>query len=98
MFQKHKRSPTAGAPPPATSSASGPGGVEDDAAVVDEDHPRRELERASDPVLREHDRRSEALDGFEEERSGVRVELGGRLVEQQQLRLERERRGEADPL
>ena len=38
------------------------------------------------------------LDGGEERLGAVGVELGRRLVEQQELRLERERRGEADAL
>ena len=49
-------------------------------------------------MLGEDDRRAEALDRVEEERGRVGVELGRRLVEQQQLRLERQRRGEADAL
>ena len=73
-------------------------GVEDEAAAVDEEDTRRELERARDAVLGENDRRAEPLDGVEEERGRGRVELRRRLVEQQQLRLERERRGEAHPL
>ena len=40
----------------------------------------------------------EPLHDVEEALGGVRVELRGRLVEQQQARAQRERRGQADPL
>ena len=49
-------------------------------------------------MLGEDDRRSQTIHRRQEERGRLGVELGGRLVEQQQPRLERERRGEADPL
>ena len=75
-----------------------PRGVEDDPAAVDEDDARRELECARDAVLGEDDRRPQPLDGVEEERGRLGIELRRRLVEQQQLRLERQCRREADPL
>ena len=49
-------------------------------------------------MLGEHDGRAETLDRVEEERGAVGIELRGRLVEQQQLRLQRERGREADAL
>ena len=90
--------PRAGAPRPATRSpppaarrgASRPSSTK--STRVASSSARR------DAVLGEHDGRPEPLDGVEEERGGFGIELRGRLVEQQQLRLERERRREADPL
>ena len=73
-------------------------GVEEEAALVDEEDARRELERPADAVLGEDDGRAETFDGVEEERGAFGIELRGRLVEQQQLRLERERGREADAL
>ena len=98
MFQKHKPSRPARALRRQPLERLGARRVEDDPAAVDEDHPRRELERPRDAVLGEHDRGAEPLDGGEEERRGVGVELRGRLVEQEQLRLEREGGGEAHAL
>ena len=49
-------------------------------------------------LLRDDDRAVESLDRVEERIGGRRVDLRGRLVEQEQARLERERRGQRDPL
>ena len=73
-------------------------GVEEEAALVDEEDPRRELECPADAMLREHDGRAEPFDGVEEERRAFGIELRGRLVEEQQLRLQRERGCEAHTL
>ena len=60
------------------------------------------LERGRRPLLGDEHRGAalarEPLDEVEERLRAAGVELRGGLVEQQQLRLERERRGEADPL
>ena len=72
--------------------------IEEQPAAVDEEDARRELQRPSDAVLGEHHRRAEPVDGSQEEARGLRIELGRGLVEQEQARLERERRREADPL
>jgi hypothetical protein len=72
--------------------------VEHDPALVHEDHPRRELERPGGAVLREHDGRARPLHRREEQRRRLGIELGRRLVEQEERRLERERRGKTDAL
>ena len=95
MFQKHKPSRPGRAFRGQPLERLRPGSVEDDPALVDEDHPRRELERPRDAVLGEDDRGAEPLHGGEEERRGLGVELRGRLVEEEQLRLKREGGGEA---
>jgi hypothetical protein len=76
----------------------GGGGVEEEAAALEIEDARRQLEGAADALLGENDRRAESLDRAEEEPRGIRVELRGRLVEQEQVRLEGERRGEGDTL
>ena len=72
--------------------------VQEDAATVDEENAGRELERPRDAVLGEDDRGPQPLDGCQEERGRFGIELRGRLVEEQQPRLERKRRSKADPL
>ena len=72
--------------------------IEEQPAGLDEEDARCELERAPDALLGEDDRGSEPLDRAEEELGRVGIELGGRLVEQEQSRLQRERRRKADAL
>ena len=49
-------------------------------------------------MLGDDDGGAEPLDRREQQPGRLGIELGHRLVEEQQLRLERERRGQADPL
>ena len=76
----------------------GDGRVEDDAALLHHHHPIGNRERAVDPLLGEDDGALRLLDRGEECLGTVCVELGRRLVEQQELRSQRERRREADAL
>ena len=55
-------------------------------------------ERARRTLLGDEHRARQALDQVEERLGGLGIELRGRLVEQQQPRPKRERRGEADAL
>jgi hypothetical protein len=72
--------------------------VEHDSTPIEENHPVGTLERQRRTLLRDDDGAAE-LDGVVEERFGaVRVELRGRLVEQQQRRAEGKRGGHADAL
>ncbi len=66
--------------------------VERDAAVVHEENAVDVRERARGPLLGDQNRARQLFDQIEERVGGLGVELRGRLVEQQQLRLERERR------
>src|SRR5918911_4466833 len=76
--------------------------VEHERLVVEEQHAIAEGERQDRPLLGDQHGRtllaSESDSEVEERLRAVRVELRGRLVEQQQFRLERQRRGEAHPL
>ena len=69
-----------------------------DAPVAQEDDAVGERERQLGPLLGDDDRAAVRARVLEERLGGVAVELRRRLVEQQQLRLERERRREADAL
>ena len=66
--------------------------------MVDEEHAVAALERQRGPLLREKDRRAELAGEVEELFGALRIELRGRLVEQEQRGLESEHRGEAHPL
>ena len=72
--------------------------VEDDPSLLHHDHAIGDRERAVDALLGEDDGAPRLLDRGEERLGAVGVELGRRLVEQQELRLERERGGKADAL
>ena len=74
------------------------GRVEPDPALVDEEHAVAALERQRGPLLREEDRRAELAGEVEELFGALRIELRGRLVEQEQRGLEGEHRGEAHSL
>src|SRR5213592_5314086 len=76
--------------------------IERQAPVLEEQHTVADLERQDRPLLGQQHGRA-AVPGKSQRQldqpfGRLRVELRGRLVEQQQLRLERQRRGEADPL
>ena len=73
-------------------------GIEDDAALLHQHDPIGDRQCAVDALLGEDDRTVRLLDRSEECLGGLGVELGRRLVEQQELRSQRERRGEADAL
>ena len=98
VFQKHNVSVYAGRSARQPLERLGARRVEEEAALVDEERRGRELKRPADAVLGEHDGRTEPLDGVEEERGAFGIELRRRLVEEQQLRLQRERRRQADAL
>src|SRR5207247_5322075 len=76
--------------------------VERDPAVLDEENAIAALERQRRPLRGEDDGGAALLRDPQGEVNellgGLRVELRRRLVEEQQPRLERERRREADPL
>ena len=76
----------------------GDGRVEDNAALLHHHHSIRNRERAVDPLLGEDDGALRLLDRGEKRLGAFCVELGGRLVEQQELWSQRERRCEADAL
>ncbi len=67
-------------------------------SLLDHDHPVSNGERPIDTLLGEDDRARGPFDVIEERIGGLDVELGRRLVEQEQPGLERERGREADPL
>ena len=66
--------------------------------MVDEEHAVAALERQRGPLLGEEDRRAELAGEIEESFGALRIELRGRLVEQEQRGREGEDRGEAHPL
>jgi hypothetical protein len=72
--------------------------VEGDPALVDEQHAAAALERQRRPLLGDEHRRAELAGDVEDLDRSFRIELRGRLVQDEQLRLEREHRGEADAL
>ena len=72
--------------------------VEHDAPAVHEEHAVDVRERPCGPLLRDEDRARQALDEVEERLGRLGIELRGRLVEQQQLRPQRERGRERDAL
>src|SRR5439155_6605345 len=74
-----------------------PGGRDllDDAAVLQEERAVAELERPGRALLGDHDRRASHANQLQERRGPLRVELRGRLVEQEEPRLEVQGRGEA---
>ncbi len=73
-------------------------GVEEYAAALEEDHPVDMGEHHGRPVLGEDDGGAGAERVLEERLGAVGVELRGRLVQQEQARFQRERRGQADAL
>ena len=76
-------------------------GIADNAAAVDEDDPIGVRQRADRPLFGNEDRRAgprEAAHELEKLVGTVRIELRRRLIEQEHLGLERDRRREADPL
>ena len=72
--------------------------IVDDDAVAHEDHAVGELERELRPLFRDDDGAALCARELEDRARSVRIELRRRLVEQQQLGLERERRSETDAL
>ena len=72
--------------------------VDHDPAAFDEDHAVARVQHAVGPLLRRDDRGTARARQLDRDRRAVRIELGCRLVEQQQPRLEREHGGEADAL
>jgi hypothetical protein len=72
--------------------------VEDDATSVHEHDPLGEPERAPDALLGEDDRHVETGHDVEEGGRALGIELCGRLVEEEELRVESERRRETDSL
>jgi len=73
-------------------------GVEQEAAVLEKDDAVGDGERPLGALLGEHDRRAERLDLGEQARGRLGVELGRRLVEQDELRPHGQGGREADPL
>ncbi len=80
------------------ASASSRGASSRTRPLLEEDDAVGVAERARRALLGDDDARVAAERELEERLRPRGVELRGRLVEQQQLRLERERRGEADAL
>ncbi len=72
--------------------------VERDASVLHEEHTVCVRERSRRPLLRDDDGAAYAIEKLEELVGGGGIELGRRLVEQEELRPECERRGETDAL
>ncbi len=72
--------------------------VEQDAPLLEEEDAVGVAQRVCRALLRDDDARLAAERELEERLGPGRIELRGRLVEQEQLRLERECRGEADAL
>ena len=74
------------------------GSVEEHPSAVEEDDAVGALEGEGEPLLGADDGDAEPTRPVEERAGGARVELRGRLVEEQEPRLEGERRGQADAL
>ena len=74
------------------------GSVEDKTATIHEEHALRKLERPLDALLGEHEGTPEGVQHLEERLRAGRVELRRRLVEQQQVRMHRQSRGQANAL
>ena len=72
--------------------------VQEQTSSFDEDDPRGQRKGPVDALLREYDRAAETLRGGEEALGSVGVELGGRLVQQDELRTHREGRCQAHAL
>ena len=72
--------------------------VEQEPPLLHQQHPVRDRERPVDPLLREHDGAAGPLEHLEKRIGALGVELRGGLVEQKQLRPERQRRGKTDAL
>ncbi len=72
--------------------------IQHDPALLEEEDAIADLERPRWPLLREDDGHAEAGGQPDEGVRSLGIELGGRLVEQEQLRLEGERGRQADPL
>ena len=72
--------------------------VQHDPALLEEEDAIADLERPRWPLLREDDGHAETGGQPDERVRGLGIELGGRLVEQEQLRLEGERGRQADAL
>ena len=73
-------------------------GVEDDPALLEHDHAIRDRERPVDALLGEDGGAPRRSTASRKAAAPAGIELRGRLVEEEQLRVERERRCEADPL
>ena len=72
--------------------------VQHDPPLLEEENAVADLERPRGPLLREDDGHAETGGQPDERVRSLGIELGGRLVEQKQLRLERERGRQADAL
>ena len=72
--------------------------VQQDPPALEEEHAVAGAEHAIGPLLRDDDGRARRARELDRLVGALGVELRGRLVEQQQLRPEREHRGEADAL
>src|SRR6185295_13221678 len=76
----------------------GSGCVEEHPAVFEEQHPVRVFEHATRTLLRNHDGDAQLHNELEERLCGRGVELRGRLVQQEQPRSQRKRRGQGNAL
>ena len=74
------------------------GSVEDKTATIHEEHALRKLERPLDALLGENEGTPEGVQHLEERLRAGRVELRRRLVQQQQVRMHRQSRGQANAL